>query len=124
MRRLREWARIDYIAGLGDDFGSAFAGQFPQFTGRRLAVKTGMAAAGAYERELVTHLIDVIQRQAGTTIAGITDPARFGDRVPTVVFTMEGHSPQEIAEASGKSFDLCVGWQLLRGRDYGAVRAK
>lgn len=91
-------ACIDYIAGLGDDFGSAFAGQFPQFTGRRLAVKTGMAAAGAYERELVTHLIEVIQKQAGTTIAGITDPARFGDRVPTVVFTMEGHSPQEIAE--------------------------
>lgn len=91
-------ACIDYIAGLGEDFGGAYAGQFPQFTGRRLALKTGMTAAGVYERELVTHLIEVIQRHKGTTIAGITDPARYHERVPTVVFTLEGYTPQQIAE--------------------------
>lgn len=91
-------ACIDYIAGLGEDFGAAYAGQFPQFTGRRLALKTGMTAAGVYERELVTHLIEVIQRHPGTTIAGITDPNRYEQRVPTVVFTLEGYTPQQIAE--------------------------
>ncbi|MEP6985488.1 MAG: cysteine desulfurase-like protein [Chloroflexota bacterium] len=91
-------ACIDYITGLGTDFGSEYASQFPQFSGRRLALKTGMTAAGAYERELVTHLIEVIQRRSGATIAGITDPTRFHDRVPTVVFTLEGHTPQQIAE--------------------------
>ncbi|MBI1281462.1 MAG: cysteine desulfurase-like protein [Anaerolineaceae bacterium] len=91
-------ACIDYIAGLGTDFGSEYAGQYTQFTGRRLALKTGMASAGAYERELVTHLIDVIQHLPGSTIAGITDPARYKERVPTVIFTLEGHTPQQIAE--------------------------
>jgi selenocysteine lyase/cysteine desulfurase len=43
-------------------------------------------------------LIDVIQRLPGSTIAGITDPARYQERVPTVVFTLEGHTPPEIAE--------------------------
>jgi selenocysteine lyase/cysteine desulfurase len=57
-----------------------------------------MSAAGAYERKLVTHLIEVIQRRPGATIAGITDPARFQERVPTVVFTLEGHNPHQIAE--------------------------
>ncbi len=91
-------ACIDYITGLGTDFGAEYATQFPQFTGRRLALKTGMTAAGVYERELVSHLIEVIQRRPGATIAGITDPAHYQDRVPTVVFTLEGHTPQEIAE--------------------------
>ncbi len=91
-------ACIDYIAGLGEDFGSAYASQFPQFTGRRLALKTGMTAAGVYERELVTHLIEVIQRHPGTTIAGITDPTCYDQRVPTVVFTLDGYTPKQIAE--------------------------
>ena len=91
-------ACLDYVTGLGTDFGGEYASQFPQFMGRRLALKTGMAAAGAYERELVSHLIEVIQRQPGATIAGITDPARYQERVPTVVFILEGHTPQQIAE--------------------------
>jgi selenocysteine lyase/cysteine desulfurase len=90
-------ACIDYIAGLGTDFGSEFADDFSQFSDRRLALKTGMAAAGAYERELVTHLIEVIQRHSGSTIAGITDPTRYKERVPTVVFTLEGCTPHQIA---------------------------
>ena len=91
-------ACIDYIAGLGTDFGQEYASQFSQYTERRLALKTGMAAAGAYERELVSHLIDVIQRLPGSKIAGITDPARYQERVPTVVFTLEGHTPAQISE--------------------------
>jgi len=66
-------------------------------SGRRLHLKTGMAAAANYERELVTHLIDVLQRLPGVTIAGIVDPDRYQDRVPTVVFALESHTPEQIA---------------------------
>ncbi len=91
-------AAIDYLAGIGHDYGAEFAAQFPDFTGRPLELKTGMAALGVYERELVTHLIEMLQSIPGVTIAGITDPARYAERVPTVVFTKTGHTPQAIAQ--------------------------
>lgn len=58
----------------------------------------GVAGYVDYERELVTHLIDVLERTPGVTIAGITDRSRFADRVPTVVFSHEKYTPLEIAE--------------------------
>lgn len=57
----------------------------------------GMAAVMPYERELVTHLLDVLQSIPGVCIYGITDPARYDERVPTVVFTLEGHHAVEVA---------------------------
>lgn len=51
----------------------------------------------AYERELVTHLIDVIRALPGARIYGITDSARYHERVPTVAFELETHTPRAIA---------------------------
>ncbi|MFN8531765.1 MAG: cysteine desulfurase-like protein [Anaerolineae bacterium] len=61
-------------------------------------LEIGMGNLAAYERELVTHLIDVLKRTPGTHIAGITDPADFAHRVPTVVFTLDGYTPTQVAE--------------------------
>ncbi|MEO8611224.1 MAG: cysteine desulfurase-like protein [Chloroflexota bacterium] len=91
-------AAIDYFVGIGQQYGADYAAQFPGFTGRRLELKTAMAALGDYERELVAHLIQVLQTFPDITIAGITDPARYHERVPTVVFTKTGHTPEAIAE--------------------------
>lgn len=74
-------AAIDYIASLGTD-GTPHS---------------GMAALRDYECELVGQLIAGLQSIPGITIAGITDLTRFSERVPTVVFVKEGHTPQEIA---------------------------
>jgi cysteine desulfurase family protein (TIGR01976 family) len=52
----------------------------------------------AYERELVAHLIEVIEHVPGTRIYGITDPARFAERVPTVVFDKAGYTPLAVAQ--------------------------
>lgn len=57
----------------------------------------GIDAMVEYERELVLHLIEILQRKPGTHIAGITDPARYAERVPTVVFSLEGYTPTEVA---------------------------
>lgn len=90
-------AAMDYLADIGQRYGGHLNNQFAQYTGRKRDLKTGMAALGDYERELVTHLIEVLRNIPGVTIAGITDPARYHQRVPTVVFTKETHTPQQIA---------------------------
>jgi selenocysteine lyase/cysteine desulfurase len=43
----------------------------------------------------------------GVTISGITGPARFEGRVPTVAFTLEGHTPRQVAGRLGQE-GICV----------------
>jgi cysteine desulfurase family protein (TIGR01976 family) len=57
----------------------------------------GTGALIAYERELVAHLIEVLQRFPEVKIAGITDPARYEHRVPTVVFSHARCTPRQVA---------------------------
>ncbi len=68
-------AAVDYLASLG-----------------------GTAALIDYERELVAHLIEVLQDFDDVSISGITDPAHYADRVPTVVFSHARYSPTQVAE--------------------------
>ncbi len=90
-------AALDYIADVGRDYGASFRDQFTGYSGTHLDLKLGMAVMQAYERELVEHLIDVLQSISGLHIAGITDPQRYDQRVPTVVFVHDQHTPEEIA---------------------------
>lgn len=62
-----------------------------------------MVVIGDYERELVSHLISMLQSIPGVRIYGITDPRCYHERVPTVVFAMDGHTPTEIAAYLGKN---------------------
>jgi selenocysteine lyase/cysteine desulfurase len=61
-----------------------------------------MSAIRAYERPLAERLISGLQSIPGVTIYGITDPARFDRRVPTVAFTLEGYTPRQVAERLGE----------------------
>lgn len=92
-------AAVDYLEAVGQAYGADYAGQFSGFSGRRLTLKTAMAVLSHYERGLVTGLIESLKRVPGVKIAGITDPARYAERVPTVVFTKAGYTPLQIAEA-------------------------
>ena len=60
-----------------------------------------MTAIKEYEQTLSARLISGLQQIKGLKIWGITDPARLGRRVPTVSFTLAGHSPREVAEYLG-----------------------
>jgi cysteine desulfurase family protein (TIGR01976 family) len=91
-------AAVDYLASVGRRFGGEVEGQFPGFEGRRLDLKTAMAAIRLYERGLCHHLVAGLLEIDGLRFYGITDPQRFDQRVPTVAFTMEGLSPDEIAQ--------------------------
>ena len=67
-------AAVDYLASLG-----------------------GTAGLVPYERELVAHLIEVLQGFEDVTISGITDPAQYVNRVPTVVFSHARYTPTQVA---------------------------
>jgi cysteine desulfurase family protein (TIGR01976 family) len=88
---------IAYLHEIGTQYGTAYADQFSHMTDRRQVIHAGMAALQAYERDLVTHLVDSLEAIGGVQIFGVTDRSRFEERVPTVVFTMRDHTPQEIA---------------------------
>ena len=90
-------AAVDYLASVGRRYGAEMADQFAGFEGRRLDLKTGMATIRGYETALCQRLIAGMRQIPGLRIYGITDPAELGHRVPTVSFTLEGISPQEIA---------------------------
>lgn len=91
-------AALEYLAEIGEQYGDPYADQFPGFDGRRLHFKTAMSALHAHETELAAALIAGLEKLPGCHIYGITEPAEFADRVPTVILTLEGHSPRAIAE--------------------------
>jgi cysteine desulfurase family protein (TIGR01976 family) len=89
-------AAVNYLASVGRCFGGEFA-EFPSFKGRRRDLKAGLAAIRAYEWGQCRRLITGLQDISGLRICGITDPDRFDQRVPTVSFTLEGVTPNEVA---------------------------
>jgi cysteine desulfurase family protein (TIGR01976 family) len=96
-------AAINYLADLGAELGAPFGGDYPDFSGRKLQLKTAMAAIRAYERPLVGKLINGLQAIPGVTLYGIADPARFDRRAPTVAFTLQSCTPRQVAERLGQA---------------------
>lgn len=68
---------------------------------RRRELVAGMTAIAAYERDLVTRLIDGLEAIPDVTIHGITHRAAFGSRVPTVSVSIAGRHPRTAAEQLG-----------------------
>jgi cysteine desulfurase family protein (TIGR01976 family) len=89
-------AATEYLRDVGRRFGE------PAEAGRRAELVAGMHAIAGYERALVTRLIDGLERVRGLTIHGITDTARFDERVPTVSVSIEGVNPGAAAEDLGR----------------------
>ena len=87
---------------MGFVFGSAMGQRAPgaaDRSERRRELVAGMSAIAAYERDLVTRLIEGVGAIAGVTIHGITDRARFASRVPTVSLSIRGAHPRAAAES-------------------------
>lgn len=85
---------INYLASLRGDNPAMIEG----YGGRQLHLKQAYAIMQTYEEELAEKLITGLQAIKGVTIAGITDIEKINQRVATVVFLKEGHSPQSIVE--------------------------
>lgn len=96
-------AAIDYLASVGEKYGTAFTAKYSQFSGRHLHLKTAIAAIKEYERGIFTRLMVGLRDIPGIHIYGITDLNRFAYRTPTVAFTIDGKTPREIAEYLGRN---------------------
>jgi cysteine desulfurase family protein (TIGR01976 family) len=89
-------AAIEYLADLGRDVAAN------QSLARRAALQVSYQAVGEYERALMTRMLSGLQANQEVKIWGITDSARYGDRLPTISITHQRLSAPEIARRLGE----------------------
>lgn len=95
-------AAVNYLAGLGRTYGSQFADNLTLYSGRRQELKQAMHAISAYEGQLATYLLAELKTIPGLKIYGITEQEMLNQRCPTVAFTRQGYTPDQIATHLGK----------------------
>ena len=83
-------AAIDYLADLGKHSA-------PDANSRRAALVAAYANVQQYERKLAEKFVAGAQAIPGLKLYGISEPARFDQRVPTFAIRIEGHSPDDLA---------------------------
>ncbi len=88
-------AAIEYLADLGRHSETSALS-------RRAALLAAFGAIRDYERGLMQPLISGLLAIPDLKLYGITDPARFGERTPTVAVRIEGHTPIELARKLGE----------------------
>jgi cysteine desulfurase family protein (TIGR01976 family) len=88
-------AAVEYIAELGRRCD-------PSVATRREALAAAYRTTVAYERRLISRLIDGLQTIPGVRIYGITDPKRFGERCSTLSLRIGAHNPTAIAAFLGE----------------------
>ena len=88
-------AAVDYIADLGRRCDSSAAS-------RRAALVSGHRAMRDYEMHLAAQMIRRLLEIPGLRFYGISDPARFRDRVPTVGVRLTNRTPLECAKFLGE----------------------
>jgi len=87
-------AAVEYFEWLGTATGGS--------GDRRSLIVAAYQAMVDYERPLTAALIDGLRSLGGVSIRGISDPAKFSDRVPTVSFTHARCRSRSLAESLGK----------------------
>jgi len=87
-------AAVEYLAALGRRSD-------PSARDRRAALLAAYGATVAYERRLLTRLIEGLTAIPGLRFFGITDRERFRERCSTVSFRLGKGSPQEAAAFLG-----------------------
>ncbi|MGO8951135.1 MAG: cysteine desulfurase-like protein [Ktedonobacterales bacterium] len=100
-------ATLEYLAELGSDYTGRFSSQFLGMSGQRLDLHLAMAAIAEYERGLVRRLLSGLSDLPGIHVYGLTSEEDLPRRVPTVMLTMDGHTPRELAEALASRGIFC-----------------
>ncbi|MDX1948395.1 MAG: cysteine desulfurase-like protein [Pirellulaceae bacterium] len=89
-------AAVEYLADLGRLVTAN------ESLSRRAALREAYREISLYERSLVKRLLAGLAEMPAVQVCGITDPARFDERVATVSFTHERFTPAEIARRLGE----------------------
>lgn len=90
-------AAVDYLAEVGRR-ASAGEGDIP----RRQALLSAYRAIRQHEMTLATRMIEGLLQIPRLRFFGISDPARFTQRVPTVAVRLANHTPLEAATFLGE----------------------
>jgi len=101
-------ACVDYFADLGrrngptSGKGSEKWGAPIEVSARRAAIVAAFEAIHDYEHGLMERLIAGLDKIPGLRIYGISDPARFAERCPTLAVRVDGHTPLQLATKLGE----------------------
>jgi cysteine desulfurase family protein (TIGR01976 family) len=90
-------ACVDYLAELGRRIDPSLV-----LAGRRAQLLAAWKLIQRHERILVERLIAGLLEIPGLTLYGISDPARFDARCPTVAIRIAGHTPLRLATELGR----------------------
>jgi cysteine desulfurase family protein (TIGR01976 family) len=99
---------VEHFVWLGETFGPKLS-EIHGESQRRRAIRAAWKAMEPYEAALTLRLIAGLKRLPGITILGITDPKAVSRRVPTVSFTHERLTPQELEKIFARE-GVCV-WE-------------
>ncbi len=88
-------ACVDYLAGLGKRIE-------PSSPSRRSQILAAWKTIQRHERILLERMIAGLTRIPGLKLYGISDPARFDARCPTLAVRIEGHPPLRLATELGR----------------------
>jgi cysteine desulfurase family protein (TIGR01976 family) len=104
-------ACVEYIADLGyralsgtglPHPSASFAeGGMERLSPRRTAIEAAYAVIHEHERALLERMMAGLRAMPGVKIYGITDPARFDQRCPTLALRISGHTPLQLATKLG-----------------------
>ena len=90
---------IDYLEWIGKTMGAEFVQEGSNLSQRTINVHAALRAMAAYEETLSARLITGFGGFDGVIVHGITDPAQFAKRVPTVSISKPGMQPAAMAAA-------------------------
>lgn len=88
---------LEYLQWLGVGMGAEHLGPLSHLRPRTAEIHAAMIAMAQYEHSLSGRLIEGLQSIPGVRVHGITDPAAFERRVPTVSFSRPGTDPAAVA---------------------------
>ncbi len=88
-------ACVDYLADLGRQVKTSMPS-------RREAILAAYQEIVKYERALCERLLSGLRTISRAKVYGITDPARFAERCPTIALRAEGHTPLQLATSLGE----------------------
>jgi cysteine desulfurase family protein (TIGR01976 family) len=91
---------VEYLQWVGRTMGQEFRAGDGELPERTVEVHAALRAMVAHEEVLAARLIAGLQQVPGVRVHGITDPAAFHRRVPTVSFTVDGPAPVDPAEVA------------------------
>lgn len=94
-------AAVEYLAEVGRNYGRRLSSELSNYEGRRKELKQAMGIISAYERPLFSYLLAELKKISGIKVYGILNEDEFDERCPTVAFTRDGHSPEDIATKLG-----------------------